>query len=1558
MQDSPVVRHPPTPQEQLATQSNRSALAAAGTTMQRQLQGPDDAAEASTSSPLMLQAGMTLPGALDALAEHTRQLQSDLERESLRLDGNAPTAQEAYYHTLTPFASTMQEFQQFCTKHNALPAPSASAGYTLKQPNDHAGILIVGVEHGRYLMYEQLVLVDTKIPVKTSPGADDRLETHRFVLGDDQHPIPLDELDHAIEQVNAANSASIKGKNKADAAKAGADEMETPFRTQRKRLARAAPLRLRENIKESTDMFVDARLGAKKMANKKMWANSTHAMPQGVGRVDENGVYDFYMSDDAVENTWNIFQHLPSKPLKVPKGPDGKPRAFQAEGPVIACFEGIAHIDVMGPKGQEESVKAAKLSVRQLMAYFRDLETSVERRDVTLLLTMEDRSIHQVVFGDNGLWIKLRNPKALLEKGPAAAFGHFQGAGDGRPEIFTYSYDGGDNGLEGSESGHAEPQLVVPGGSRLPAGPFLLGPAGAGVARTTNDFLVSKLGADQGGAVLRLFTQMTEAISGNVIASTRLIANVATGNPVFAGGRGGVTEATNKLVSAVVSGALVMVMNTLLEALPHEKSGARFGGTHGFSAAGGGKKVSPGIIFLAIASMAIVQNSLTVLYRALGYFVPAGLTKRDTKVQILLNDVLLPTLPEMARLSASMLVQMGFHFSRGSGGDIGMLAAQSLGNAALDNFLGRRIGEPANNVILENLRLTGRFLLETATRGAGNSYSSPEYNPAHVTANMREGMITRMITHGPYKLLMPIIGNMLNYFGTTGPNAGAYYGQVSRSGAALFNLPELLIGVGDAGLAKADSLLQKSADQVGLTELVKVCNSFFDDVQRHGNRVLLRSKGPIQSELDDVDAAIRAQKAEPGEAEEHERGLDAKMQQMVLDSQAGKAAQGGPTAMRSNRRQLPKGSAKFMRELDRQQQLNSSDEAQAALGHIPYPVKVSHDGRTRPTGGKKSTPLSLHDSATIPLNATTWSETAQEFALPTHNRMLNALGLNDMRLPDGSELPRLLKLETLDYIVKYTFNSGPFHYGLRWDKTGQKFRQTIVEGIKLELQAINRRGHTEGASPWRRTGGADFYHPIGALYINLAIRCSPKFSAIVQRAVGPEAPYLTADPGDDSVHVKPGDLVMLTEVLSSTMSSRLAAAFGQALGFGSLPEERSVKLAIRTRAVVITPKTDLGQAESLNPPGTMYRVRHIDPTPPPPELAPGEEADLATQISRVAYMEEADTVEMEQRYLDFEKGKLGPKDDGLEMLHPVSGHLYRYDGRNDEAVYDNAIKSYYLGTKMETPTLTTEKARWRHPFNSDYAPRITKDAINAAMSDKESAIRAYLDWASENAPHEERRIKQGFYSTEDGKAMLEARKTVKAEARKIADIYAALPGDAADRLPNGQPGELLAWTVMNMLRLPIDMFGVDEHGHVDLDNPTRLNRTYDKVPVDDRRAIAVGVGADGYYIIRPEGGEARAFKVEAGGTGHSAGNLLHVINYRAYAAHQQYEQLTLADGRPGLKPDERARDTVRDLTAELKDYASVSSYAVWLDGLTGKYDELGGNDSATVKKKGKEKDKV
>ncbi len=256
-------------------------------------------------------------------------------------------------------------------------------------------------------------------------------------------------------------------------------------------------------------------------------------------------------------------------------------------------------------------------------------------------------------------------------------------------------------------------------------------------------------------------------------------------------------------------------------------------------------------------------------------------------------------------------------------------------------------------------------------------------------------------------------------------------------------------------------------------------------------------------------------------------------------------------------------------------------------------------------------------------------------------------------MKDSGKLGKRLVNRIVKAIRAYTVESQLFHYPLRYAFTGQKHVVEVVPGVNYAYNVMQ--------------GKEGMVDPINALYVNLGMYHAQKFPSVSYRAVVTDVPYLPARPkqADEkskATVVTEGDEVVMTEILSCTGSRRLAASFGNALGFGAAATERSQLLVVKQESGVnITHVTDLVQAELIFTPGCVFRVVYIDRTGGVDDPKKGE------SLGQVVYLEQVDTYQWEMEAVEaVEKADIGvparPVDnsEGAAAIDPALSD----DGRN------------------------------------------------------------------------------------------------------------------------------------------------------------------------------------------------------------------------------------------------------------------------------------------------------
>ncbi|HEU4460282.1 MAG TPA: hypothetical protein VFR90_14275 [Methylibium sp.] len=1253
----------------------------------------------------------------------------------------------------------------------------------------------------------------------------------------------------------------------------GVTPMETALRTELRRLSEASELFARRSERESQgEALMNPPTDLAAMPRPASWANSEHALPKGFGPIAPTGAdrrgepARSFFMDYNVTENRIILFKRDEQALER-QIEAGRPTAVNVNGPVMAEIHGIRSIEVMSPAGVEPGVTNATLG--QLWNAMCGPGFDGDR---VLHVTTEDGAVHRLRLNDRGVAMQLLNPKPSAgQSAAAAAFGGGRGVG---ADVDVYSYRGIDTGPAASADGFPDPQLVLSSGESLRAGPLM-----------------------HDGARI---------VKGNLTGLLHSAARLLTFTPAVGGNRSFLMKAVDTVVVGVVKSLVVAGSNAVLQELQsRHDNGTLFGKGQSFSGLGSGQTETDDVA-RAIFFMVLAQQGVTAAFqladRVLAPLLPHAMTGRRNPGSTALMDLVVPAAQEMVRLSVNYGIQRDVGLPRGGKEDFKMLAPQAAVNGLIE-FTRRRAGEPQNHPV----RHAGLHLLDVANditfRSLGMVLSSKDYDKDRRAIDLREAAVSRLVVRGADRLVLPMVAGLLNDAGVIGPNASAFDHQDARE-SGLRNVVGLLKFVLDGAATKVANHVEQPALQLleSVTEVLR-------KLHIGAHQTFVRAEGVIAEELAEAGESARHPEMSVAQQRAHLARLQARFDEMIEQARGD-----GPAPVTNARSGLPGAHRDYMAQLD------------AAVPADPerrYRVFTDATGRARPSSAAPRTvgKLALMDTARVPRDVSTFSLSAQRGAKAPHAVMKEAPGLASI---DNIGLSKTVLAHIKSAVRDYTEESQYFHYPLRWDVTGQPQRVEIAPGIGFDYKVMNKPNNTTG-DPTRR------FDPIGALYMNLGALHADKYPALVQRAVGTEARYGVPRPTQPPTElVQNEDFVALTEILSATTSSRLAAAFGQALAFGALPKDRSQRLVMEQQSAVnITRYTDLVQAEVIAMPGGMFSVRHIDAEP---RKQPGDDS---ADIGQVVYMQAVDTAALERRHpAYYGPGENPPAlQDGDLAIHPHTGHLYRWDGEAGRLRYEATEKNYFLGRSMERTRQATvadaqrmpgvqpgealpasELALWRHPYTADGAKRTTKDAIHAAIV-RGDPIVEHLDDAVLNVHHQHFREMGGFELSHAAHEEHRARGVARAQAtqlsREIARLRMDTPlaGDgAAGDGATGIAHSTLAWLATSLLRRPLQLVPVrppDTPGGaptIDRDQATLVAMTYDKVNLAYERPTALGVGPDGFYALKQVDGSLTAQRIEANTAGPTVGNFLHAVVHAGYEDAGSYREV---EG--GLRPDGSAR---------------------------------------------------
>ena len=1448
------------------------------------------------------------------------------------------------------YGATKEKFEEFQARFGARFAPSASAGLDLSSLNDHVGVLIVPArDGGKLVIAERLTVVCDKVRApkngeaggtgkgKTAaPGApqasasETEIQIRYFVKGDADRIIPFSALERLVSELTPFRTG--KGEGEVRPAGSGAassdQDMGTAFRTGVRALSMTSELWARRNTREAKSVLLPPLPNPTPYSPKEGWANNENNLPRGAGPEDENGFYPVYLNYDSIEKRLVIFKREDKEGIAPARGQhqDGTSASLVLSGPMIAQITGIARMEVISPAGEHPGVKGARsrLAASKVMEKLKhakesqgDLEGQQKsRKDLTLAITTEIGKTVELVVGDGGISMSLANEKPHdSASAPALGLGpkiKMAEDDDDYTHVNVFTFKGADAGPLGTKDGFAESRFTTSTNDEHPVETFLHKPDS--------------------------FAQ----------GASRIALRAVTASPNLGENRSMLAVAVNTLLRTFIKAVYVSAFNHGLQAIQENKSHRTIlGGTNRFSGSGEGA-IDTGKMFEVVFCTLLLQEVLTSLFALIGRVMPEHVKKPESLAGELTVNGGAGTVQEFIRQLTNYGVQKAFDLPRGKGKDVGMLFTHSVVSGGID-FLQARAGYPENHPDAMLFFEVSKYTSDLFTRSCGNMLSHRNYNPQTAAVDFGEAVLARFITRGWDRLVLPVAVSLLDRFGIVGNNASAYAHGLSRE-ARYNGVIHALKMLSDDIAVRAWHMQAKFAEVSAVRKTLHAITDLLEELKQHANRIGLRPTLTVDDEIAMVKQANSFPQLSAAEQVEYLNSLEAQIRAEQLSAkellEAMSAAETGlhprveelpeelvAGAITTSSAELPPTFQRTMAELD--QRLQETGK--------PYRTEVGLDNKRWPADAR---PGWLHRSPRIPREATTWSREAQRLALSTHREMAMADGiLSFTKNAEGDLSNEVIRL-CLNFIKDYTKESGYFHYPLRWDITGELQFKEIAKGIYLPYHAMIKPGNIDGPSALHRTQGEEYFDPIGALYINLAMHYADKSPSLAQRAVVTEAAYVTRQPKDRLRSIMEGDTVGTSEILSMTHSSSLGAAFGQAIGYGAAPRENSLRLRIfHKTGVNITPRTDLAQAELIMSPGVLFLIRMIDPNAGKAPPKPGEKA--ARDIAQVVYQEQRDTYELEKRFDAYLRGEdMSHLEDGADMLHPETGFLYKWDAASGVPVDNRAgVRNYFLGPSYEWKG-DEEVARWKFPFTSDKTPRTTKDAVHIAIVEGKPIV-DHLDKAVENYHHAFFRQQGGYADSPARQEDEKKRQTLRDHARQVA---ALLPADVKDELDavvdiasggkskDGShadyPGEMLAWIASSFMRQPIQFIDLAGEGK----EPKLFARTYDRIDLDSERPITVGVGKDGFYgVYSSREGKLRASKILAEGKGgFTAANLLHAICHDS-----PYCDLNYKEGSDRhLRPDEEAQESVRALLKEMRKFIAAD-YALLQEKLVGKARELG-----------------
>jgi len=1412
---------------------------------------------------------------------------------------------ENYVDTLQKYGATREQLTAFESSFGAHFIPSASAGKQLASLNDHVGILKIPAYDGppdaqgqRTVMAEQFAVIKAEVPGK---GPQDPAGERYFVKGYGDRLIDFSELAKAtaFHSPHASSGSEPAAARQEELGKVQ-NAMETPLRSEIKRLSAASELITRRDGKESDAPVMPLPPNTTPMAWRETWANSEAAMSPGGGPMLSNGTRKFQLDYNATENRLLIFRNdngnAPRKESILSDSlPDNLKKLAPAwcEGPTLAEIHGIKGWEDMGPATDHKGVKQGNTQ-RLLHATKEklfgqkqpdpkdiDLEAGLPPRQglfeavakakpgAHIRVTTEDGAVHDLKVDEKGIKLSLANPQpAKAHQESLAAFG---GPGKAQADVDVYSYNGRDTGLYGSKTGFADPKLVTSTGDSLKAGPLL-----------------KDHGSTAMQGVSRLLT-FQPLINGQ--DRSEVVARLA-----------------NTALNTASKFLYVWATSALNEEMKGGQSGSYVSGVQPFSASGAGS-VSRGQLAAAAAGIVMAQEAVTVAMNLISRVLPEPWKRKpESMVGKFAKQTVAPMAEEMGRLMINMGVQKLSGIARGGMHDVGSVLATSAIKGGIETLRERAGPDRANHPVANALLDLTQGVQYTAARALGNAASSEQ---GLSRATFGEALINRLVTRGFDQILVPPAKELLNSQGIAGPNASAFDSQLSHE----YRIEHLADKVGSAMKAMVTEL-----DAQGFKELHGESGGVMATLHANTEGALagvLRKPGGtefysghilqeerIKQQLNRVDLAIERPSAFMPKAIQnmaHQLGLMHKAIESELQSdpsirdnvqRAGRFATLDPEDQLAH---LQKNEERFDTRVDLAQRLLSANQdaapletsrllmapmtnsleetakpqqrftgkqTQALADHLGKPRKESDDhsglkadksmlerpvpSATNVDYGLVQRPFGGGPSERIPREQTTFSALPQSKTYEKNRRMAREPGIDSILSKD--QLPPSV-LNRIEMAVRdYTVESQFFHYPLRWQVTGELQHEPIAPGIDVAYNVMNKRGNTAGSKK-------DKVDPIEALYVNLGAHVSDKFPTEMFRAVVTEAAYKArlgeGEAKGDNGLLTVGSKGVLTEILSATMATQMAAGFNLPIAnYGSAPRENSLRIDMNQESGVnIATWADLAQGEVIMMPGAVMQVELVDKTA-------GKGAEANTQdIGQVVYMKAVDTYSLELAHDAFkdykDNGQLDKKPvDGAVMIDPKSGHFFKFDAAKDDIDAIPETKNYFTGRQLEFVNdqgeAGTEQARWRLPYTSDGATRATKDGIHMAIL-RNDPIVPYLNLATENVHHawfSKKAEMAGTFNHERAGALATQKNETRGKAQEIAGQIKEMKLDTPLREQGLASTEMLAWLATSMLRKPIQLVPVNDSGAApklgDANNGKVINQTYDKMDLQHARQSITG----------------------------------------------------------------------------------------------------------------------
>lgn len=1262
-----------------------------------------------------------------------------------------------------------------------------------------------------------------------------------------------------------------------------------------------------------------------------------------------------YVAYNPTENGLHFIITSPEKNHQV-----GRPRELRnnrlvpvstnIEGAEIGRLDGILDIETLGPKGSEDGVKLAALR------WPRDQSNA----DKVWRITYENNAVHEVTFTATG-------PR-LVPIFPAPAQRSAMRPLDAQHvDMSMLSYDGSNTGPFGSRAGYANPQLILANGDRYPAAlvdqdPTSFGAQAKALAKGIGELMtLGPAAGNNPGMTAAVFNTILQALT----------------TAVFAGGSAAVAE--------------------------HLRGPGTFiPGAHSFSASGSGP-VTPQRLAGAVALIVLAQNALTKLFNlAYENTLPQSVKSKAELYGQFNNELLLPFVGEFVRQFLNYGLEKLAKVPRGNYKDVLMCFAGAAATS-LVQAMRNRSGNPENHPALDMLGKLAQFLVgDLVPRSMGAVVGNP-HGAGLNGKDLSEAILNRLSARGIDKAVAPVLHSLFNSLGWFGPNAGAHDAQLNaehRQGklAAVQSINQELSTTLDRLLESAWDAASNDTGIVGKT--THAAHRATHATRQFTDSLGIGSRATNLIELKEVTDAKQF----------HALAGPARQQYLREQSEAITARVAASAGVRNGARPIHNNVA----ELPLAMQAQSTtllNKRQTDLEHgMPgplYPLRPASNmlGPAVPYYAEASTVLG-GKSERVDQTMTTFTREPVKDINPIHLELASAPG---MPIPGKAPAPGKdqagLRPLTVSIqrgveksVVKYTKQSGPFHYLQRWDETGQVRHTPIADGIDARTRVVNERGNTTG-DPDRQVSGMD------VLRVNFGALHGQQYAGPLMRAVVSEAPYLQPGEAGPENALRQGDLVSLTEIFSTTSSSLLAASFLAPQGFNAAAVAHRSRIVIdggghQPVATSIANLTELKQAETIFTPGTAFMIAKVVRDPVKPE-------DGAENLGQVVHFKRVNLWEMEDKYRTWHAAvaegedavrkrlERGPDnttalaanglriEDGDLMMHPLTGNFYKFNASNCMQPDFHGSKNYFLGKPIETDPGKT--GRTRFPFTSESSTRGMRHEINMRLFSGDPDV-PFMNDLTKNHAYEVDKCHAGYYDTSDKTrqtdqvrrvAQYRAEDTarldaIKARARVVADqlnrmgIAQAFAEPTSAERAGGQrfPGHVLAQVVASAMRQPLRVVAVDPQGKPETEQgklklTADLMSTFDKIALqhDPEGATMIGVGRHGYYAIQERGGKTQAIPVRMSGAGHTPGNLLHVILASSTQAAAQFYALGSVVAKkaassakmPGQFPvDEEDAQTaaeeqsagVEKLLDRLKNYAAADYLPMqhWVAGFDGQGD--------------------